>query len=55
LDNLKYKESHPNYHIQLKVSGLKMRCPNFKRGCKVVMLAGKEFQTVTKHLKVFSS
>jgi hypothetical protein len=38
--------------LALKISGLKMRCPNYKRGCKVQMLAGGEFQTLSHHLKV---
>jgi hypothetical protein len=52
LDNLPITGVHPATYMTLKVSGLKMRCPNFKRGCKVEMLAGKEFQTITKHLEV---
>jgi hypothetical protein len=52
LDNQPINGTHPSPYLALKVSGLKMRCPNFKRGCKVEMLAGKEFQTVHKHIKV---
>jgi hypothetical protein len=44
-----------NPYLQLKIAGMKMRCPNYKRGCKQQMLAGKEFQTVSNHFKVFHS
>jgi hypothetical protein len=52
LDNQPITGIHPVPFAQLKISGLKMRCPNFKRGCKTEMLAGKEFQTVLKHHEV---
>jgi hypothetical protein len=52
--DLPVTQTYPSPAWQLKVSGIKMRCPNFKRGCKVEMLAGKEFQTIQSHLKVRS-
>jgi hypothetical protein len=52
LDNQPITATHHAPYLALKISGLKMRCPNFKRGCKVEMLAGKEFQTVQKHVRV---
>jgi hypothetical protein len=55
LDNQAISKTHPAFFIQVKVSQLKMRCPNFKRGCKEEMLAGKEFQNLSSHLKVFLS
>jgi hypothetical protein len=47
-------EANINSFVQLKISALKMRCPNFKRGCKVELVAGREFQNVFDHLEVRS-
>jgi hypothetical protein len=52
LDNQPITAKHPAPYLAMKISSIKFRCPNFKRGCKVEMLAGKEFQTVSNHIKV---
>jgi hypothetical protein len=51
-NNQTYTQASDNSYVRLKVSGLKVRCPNFKRGCKEEMLAGPSFQNVLKHLEV---